>query len=60
MRDGEEEANSKFKRINRRIKEVGIGLVGIFIPFNMILLTISLVDKFLKLNLKVASQVSLT
>ena len=39
---------------------MGTGLIGIFLPFNMILLTISLVDKFLKLNFKVASQVSLT
>ena len=39
---------------------MGTGLVGIFLSINMILLTISLVDKFLKLNFKVASQVSLT
>ena len=39
---------------------MGTGFVGIFLPINMILLTISLVDKFLKLNFKVTSQVSLT
>ena len=39
---------------------MGTGFVGIFLPFDMILLTISLIDKFLKLNYKVVSQVSMT
>lgn len=39
---------------------MGIGLVGIFLPFNTILLKFSLVDKFFILNFKLASQVSIT